>query len=100
MEVKFYRCNHCGQIIAFVENKNVPVVCCGEPMEEIIPGTTEASVEKHIPIYTVTDNLVEVAVGAVDHPMTEDHFIEWVVLRKSKKTIKTRGSTSCMLCTL
>lgn len=81
MEVKFYRCNHCGQIIAFVENKNVPVVCCGEPMEEIIPGTTEASVEKHIPIYTVTDNLVEVAVGAVDHPMTEDHFIEWVVLQ-------------------
>lgn len=81
MEIKFYRCNHCGQIIAFVENKGVPVICCGEPMQEIIPGTTDAAVEKHVPVYELKENIVEVNVGSVDHPMTEEHFIEWVVLQ-------------------
>ncbi len=81
MEVKFYRCNHCGQIIAFVENKGVPVICCGEPMQEIIPGTTDAAVEKHVPVCELKGNIVEVNVGSVDHPMTEEHFIEWVVLQ-------------------
>lgn len=81
MEVKFYRCNHCGQIIAFVENKDVPVICCGEPMQEIIAGTTDAAVEKHVPVYELKGNIVEVNVGSVDHPMTEEHFIEWVVLQ-------------------
>ena len=81
MEIKFYRCNHCGQIIAFVENKGVPVICCGEPMQEIIPGTTDAAVEKHVPVCELKGNIVEVNVGSVDHPMTEEHFIEWVVLQ-------------------
>ena len=81
MEVKFYRCNHCGQIIAFVENKGVPVICCGEPMQEIIPGTTDAAVEKHVPVCELKGNIVEVNVGSVDHPMTEEHFIEWIVLQ-------------------
>ena len=81
MEVKFYRCNHCGQIIAFVENKGVQVICCGEPMQEIIPGTTDAAVEKHVPVCELKGNIVEVNVGSVDHPMTEEHFIEWVVLQ-------------------
>ena len=81
MEVKFYRCSHCGQIIAFVENKNIPVVCCGEPMQEIVPGTSDGAVEKHVPVYHVNGNLVEVNIGEVDHPMTEEHYIEWVVLQ-------------------
>ena len=46
MEMKFYRCSHCGQIIAIVKETGVPVVCCGEPMAEVIPGTTDASLEK------------------------------------------------------
>ena len=47
MEQKFYICKHCGNIIAKVKDTGVPVICCGEPMSEIIPGTTDASVEKH-----------------------------------------------------
>ena len=38
MEMKFYRCSHCGQIIAIVKGTGVPVICCGEPMAEVIPG--------------------------------------------------------------
>ena len=46
MEQKFYICKHCGNIIAKVKDAGVPVVCCGEPMSEIVPGTTDAAVEK------------------------------------------------------
>ena len=81
MEQKFYICEHCGKIIAVVKESGVPVMCCGQKMTEIIPGTTEASQEKHIPVYQVEGNIVTVRVGAVDHPMTAEHLIEWVSLQ-------------------
>ena len=81
MEQKFYICEHCGNIIAMVKNKGVPVMCCGQKMTEIIPGTSDASQEKHVPVYTVDGNLVNVKVGAVEHPMLPEHYIEWVSLQ-------------------
>ena len=81
MEQKFYVCSHCGNIIAKVKDVGVPVMCCGQKMTEIIPGTTAASQEKHIPVYQVEGNIVTVRVGAVDHPMTAEHLIEWVSLQ-------------------
>ena len=81
MEMKFYRCAHCGKIIAVVKESGVPVMCCGQKMQEIVPGTTDAAVEKHVPVYEVKDNVVTVCVGSVAHPMTEEHFIEWVSLQ-------------------
>ena len=81
MEMKFYRCAHCGKIIAVVKESGVPVMCCGQKMEEIVPGTTDAAVEKHVPVYEVKDNIVTVCVGSVAHPMTEEHYIEWVSLQ-------------------
>ncbi len=81
MNQKFYRCNHCGNIVAFVKESGVPVVCCGENMTEIIPGTVDASLEKHVPVYSVEGNIVRVNVGAVEHPMLPEHFIEWVSLQ-------------------
>ena len=81
MEQKFYICEHCGNIIAMVKNKGVPVMCCGQKMTELVPGTTEASIEKHIPVYEIKDNQVFVAVGAVEHPMLPEHYIEWISLQ-------------------
>jgi len=81
MEMKFYRCAHCGQIIAIVKGTGVPVICCGEPMKEIVPGTTDAAVEKHVPVFEVKDDRVYVTVGAVEHPMLPEHYIEWVSLQ-------------------
>lgn len=81
MEMKFYRCAHCGQIIAIVKETGVPVICCGEKMQEIVPGTTDASVEKHVPVYEVEGNTVTVKVGSAEHPMLEEHYIEWVSLK-------------------
>ena len=80
MEMKFYRCSHCGQIIAIVKETGVPVVCCGEPMVEVIPGTMDASLEKHVPVFTVEGNKVQVSVGSAAHPMLPEHYIEWVAI--------------------
>ena len=81
MKMKFYRCAHCGQIIAMVKEVGVPVVCCGERMNEIVPNTVDAAQEKHVPVYEVKDGKVTVSIGSVAHPMEEDHYIEWVSLQ-------------------
>ena len=80
MKQKFYICNHCGNIVALIRDKGVPVFCCGEKMHPMVPGTTEASEEKHIPVYQTQDRVVHVAVGSVEHPMTPTHYIEWICL--------------------
>ena len=78
--MKFYICNHCGNIIAYVRDKGVPVVCCGEKMQELVPGTTDGAVEKHLPVITREGEKVTVAVGSVAHPMVEEHWIQWIAL--------------------
>ena len=81
MEMRFFRCAHCGQVVAIVKGTGVPVICCGEPMKELIPCTSDAAVEKHVPVYEVRDNKVSVTVGSERHPMTEAHYIEWILIR-------------------
>ena len=81
MEQRFYICEHCGNIIAMVHDSGVPIMCCGQKMKEIIPGTTDAAKEKHIPVYEVKDNKGCVTVGEVEHPMQSEHYIEWVSLQ-------------------
>ncbi len=81
MELKFYICEHCGNVIVKIADKGVPVMCCGQKMTEIIPGTTDAAVEKHVPVCSVDGNIVNVKVGAVEHPMLPEHHIEWIALK-------------------
>lgn len=81
MEMKFYKCKHCGQIIAIVKAAGVPVVCCGEAMTEIIPATTDGAKEKHIPVYEIKNGRIIVTVGSVLHPMEEKHYIEWIAVQ-------------------
>ena len=82
--MKFYVCKHCGNIITYLNNAGVPVVCCGEKMSELIPGTTDAAVEKHVPVVSVDGNVVTVKVGAVEHPMLDVHYIQWIVLETNQ----------------
>lgn len=80
MKELFFICKHCGNIIAMIKNSGVPIQCCGEDMQEIIPGTTEASQEKHIPVYKIEGDTVTVSVGSAPHPMEPEHYIEWVCI--------------------
>lgn len=92
MDQKFYFCEHCGNMITVVKNADVPIMCCGGEMKELIPGTTDAALEKHVPVYSVENNIVTVTVGDVEHPMLPEHYIEWVSLQTKQgnqwKTLK------------
>lgn len=81
MEQRFYICEHCGNMIAMVKDKGVPVMCCGQKMTELVPGTSDGAAEKHVPVYTVEGNLVTVTVGEVEHPMVDVHYIEWISIQ-------------------
>lgn len=79
MAVKFFKCNHCGNVIMKVVDSKVPVVCCGEKMAELVANTEEASVEKHLPVVTKLDECsIKVEVGSVAHPMTPEHHIAFI----------------------
>ena len=78
--MEFYRCKHCGNIIAYVDHKGVNVMCCGEEMERIVENTVEASTEKHLPVVKKEGNHVHVQIGSVAHPMEEKHYIQWIAL--------------------
>ena len=72
--VKFFICRHCGNQVEMIHDAGVPVICCGEPMEELKANTVDASLEKHVPAVTVEGDTVKV------HPMLEEHHIEWIYL--------------------
>jgi len=81
---KFYICRHCGNIVSSIKNSGVPMVCCGEKMEELTANTVEASQEKHLPVVSILGDKVKVEVGSAAHPMLEEHSIQWIYLETTK----------------
>ncbi len=84
MKQTFYQCAHCGNLVAMIQDKGVPVYCCSEKMQQLQPGVTEGSGEKHVPVYTVEGSTVTVRIGAAEHPMTQEHSISWICLETEK----------------
>ena len=82
--MKFYVCEHCGNIITMVKNTGVLVMCCGQKMTELVPGTVDAALEKHVPVVETAGNVVNVKVGSVEHPMLAEHFIQWIALETNQ----------------
>lgn len=77
---KFYKCPHCGNIIAMVKDSGVVPVCCGDPMQELKAASTDGAFEKHVPVLQIQGSKVTVKVGEAAHPMIEAHYIEWIAL--------------------
>ena len=94
MEQKFLICKRCGNIVAVVKESGKPIACCGEPMQQLIPGTTDAAREKHVPVVEKDGNKVRVFVCGVTHPMADEHYIEWVSLQTKNGTYSRRLSPS------
>ena len=84
MAVKFYRCPVCGNIIIKAHDAGVPVQCCGQKMEELVPGVSDGAAEKHVPEVKVDGKVVRAQVGSVEHPMAEVHWIEWIALESKE----------------
>lgn len=83
-ERKFFYCKHCGNIVGMIFDSKAPLTCCGEIMQELVPNTVDAAVEKHVPVIKVDGNLVHVEVGSTAHPMIDAHYIEWIYLKTTK----------------
>ncbi len=83
-EIRFYICEHCGNIVGMIHNAGVPMMCCGQKMTELVPNTEEASVEKHLPEITVDADKVVAKIGSTPHPMIEEHHIMWVYLQTDR----------------
>ncbi|MDY3846252.1 MAG: desulfoferrodoxin family protein [Eubacteriales bacterium] len=102
MKEKFYICRHCGNLIGVLHNAGVPMMCCGQKMEVLVPNTTEAAGEKHLPVVTVKDGKIHVNVGEVNHPMLDEHFIEWVYVETEhggqRRILKPGDSPEATFC--
>ena len=81
MEQKFYQCEKCKTIVTPVQGAGDAAICCSQELRELVPGTTDGAAETHVPTYRVEGTLVTVSVGSVEHPMLQEHSIEWVVLK-------------------
>ena len=76
MEARFFICEHCGNLITFVENKGVPVMCCGQKMTELVPNTSDGAGEKHVPVVEIEGTKVHVKVA--------EHHIAWIAVQTNK----------------
>ncbi len=88
MELKLYK-SASGELAVALLNAGSQTAFGAEPMTEVIPGTTDAAVEKHVPVASVDGNKVAVTVGSVEHPMTPAHYIEWIAI-KTKRGVALR----------
>lgn len=89
MATKFFKCRHCGNVVIKVVDSKVPIVCCGEKMEELIPNTVDASGEKHLPVVTRIDDChIKVDVGSVHHPMLPEHHIAFIYVETESGGIR------------
>ena len=102
MATKFFKCRHCGNVVTKVVDSGVPVVCCGEKMEELIPNTVDASGEKHIPVVTrIDDCSIKVEVGSVAHPMLPEHHIVFIYVETENGGIRVdlKDKPEAVVCT-
>ena len=78
--MKLLKCAVCGNIVEMIEDKGVPVMCCGKPMNELQANTTDGALEKHVPVAEIVDGSLHVKVGSMEHPMLAEHYITMILV--------------------
>lgn len=91
-KIRFFKCMTCGNIVGVIHNTGIPMMCCGEEMTELVPGTVDASREKHLPVVTFEGDILKVSVGEAEHPMAEEHSIQWIYVQTERG-----GQRKCLL---
>ena len=87
-----YHCPKCGNMVEVITEGEGQLVCCGSKMVRLACNNVDASLEKHVPVVEKAEGGYKVTVGSTLHPMTQDHYIQWIelltdttVLRKELK---------------
>lgn len=87
-KLEIYKCMTCGNIVEVTHGGDGELVCCGEPMKKMAENTTDAAREKHVPVIDKIDGGYTVKIGSVAHPMTDEHYIEWIELLADGKAYR------------
>lgn len=87
-KLELYKCNLCGNIVSVYDDGGGELVCCGKPMDKLVANTVDAAKEKHVPVYEKNGNKLSVKVGSVPHPMLEEHYIEWIMVRTPTRELR------------
>ncbi|MDD6151064.1 MAG: desulfoferrodoxin family protein [Bacteroidales bacterium] len=97
MDVKFYLCPTCGNIVYKVEDSGVVPECCGSKMILMEPKSTDNGTEKHLPaVEWLDDCTLRVRIGSLPHPCTQEHFIQMIAIRlKDGIIIKRLCKSAC-----
>jgi superoxide reductase len=88
MRLQIYKCEVCGNMVEVIHEGKGQLVCCNQPMKQMVENTVDAAKEKHIPVVEKTAAGVKVKVGSVAHPMEEKHYIEWVQIIAGGKSFR------------
>ena len=81
---KLYLCSRCGNLAEKLNDSGVPMFCCGQMMDELVPQKADQSTEKHVPVVAVDGTKVTVTVGSTPHPMLDAHYIQFIILETDK----------------
>ncbi len=87
-EVEFYKCPICGNVIEVINGDINHITCCGKPMEKLVANSVDAATEKHVPVYEVDGDKINVTVGSTVHPMLDEHYIMWIALVTDNKVCR------------
>ncbi len=85
---EIYRCPICGNMIEVMNAGSGTLVCCEKPMIRLDGNNVDASLEKHVPVVEKTSGGYKVSVGSLPHPMTEEHYIQWIELITKKEVLR------------
>lgn len=85
---EIYKCDVCGNIVEVTHGGGAELVCCGEEMKLMSENTVDAAKEKHVPVIEVGKDAITVKIGSVPHPMTDEHYIEWIELLADDKVYR------------
>ena len=89
---ELYHCSICGNVVEVVNTGATSLVCCNKPMEKLVAGVTDASLEKHVPIVESIENGIKVKVGSAPHPMEEKHFIRFIEVSTKNQVLRAELS--------
>ncbi len=85
---QIYKCPVCGNIVEVLHTGEGELVCCGQPMELMTAKNNDEGQEKHVPVIEKTDQGIKITVGSVEHPMEDQHYIEWIELIADGRSYK------------
>lgn len=90
-KLEMYKCEICGNFVEVVLSGAGELVCCGQPMKLLNANTTDAATEKHVPFFIKKDAELEVKVGSIPHPMTDEHYIQFIeVISEDGRYVKRK----------